>query len=133
LRLGSQALDRKKIGKTEGMEAMCLDGKETGVFASEGVEEVFFIIDESIQVVGAVVREDGGVARIEGKIRFHDGHTLSFSHSSTDPDALRDKLRSACERIADFHDAEVFTYKLDGMKIPEPWFSLWKSAGNRLN
>jgi hypothetical protein len=103
------------------------------VSGDERIEEVFFVIGETIQLVGAVLKGKQGVGRIEGNIRFHDGHTLLFSHSSSDLDALGNKLRSTCEQIAEFHDAEIFTYKPDGKDVPQHWFYPLESTRNSMN
>jgi hypothetical protein len=72
-----------------------------------GLQEVFMIKTDTIDFFAALVRKEGGMCMINGRVAYGDG-TISVFHS---PDGeledLRRTMKLICRSIADFYCTHV--------------------------
>jgi hypothetical protein len=74
----------------------------------EGIQELFVIETEKIDFFGALARDRGGRAVVNGRVRFQDGTRWCFHSLPGDPFDLRNRLVSVCEAISAFYDTDIF-------------------------
>jgi hypothetical protein len=77
----------------------------------EGIQELFVIQNERIDFFGALARERGGRAVVNGRVRFPDGTQWYFHSLPGDPLDLRNRLVSVCEAITALYDTDLFYLK----------------------
>ena len=99
----------------------------------EGIEEVFVIKTEKIDLFGALIKEKGGEAALNGRIRFPDGTRWYFSHPAGDRDNLVEKMVTLSDAIADFYSTNVVRLKFERIIGHDEFIRLLRAGKGGMN
>ena len=80
-----------------------------------GLQEVFMIKTDAIDFFAALVRKEGGMSMINGRVAYGDGTTSVFHSAAGDLENLRKTIKSICENIADFYCTDVVHHKFNSI------------------
>ena len=80
-----------------------------------GLQEVFMIKTDRIDFFAALVRKEGGLSMINGRVAYGDGTTSVFHSPAGELEDLRKTIKSICESIADFYCTHVVHQRFNGI------------------